>query len=160
MKRTICNSYVFVLLATLLMPFSIFAQGGHESPLHDEMEGVNQDFRLVKRQVADPAQKVSTLNFVADMLKHAQKARTLTPPKADKLTGADQTKYVDTFHNDLDALIKEIGALQEAITADKLDVANAEVAKIAQLKDSSHKELGVGGGKHKGPPPPAQPPGQ
>ena len=119
------------------------------------MEGINQDFRLVNRQYADPAQKASTLNFVADMQKHAQKARTLTPPKADKMSGADQAKYLDTFHNDLDALIKEIGALQQAITADKLDVAKAEIAKIAQLKDSSHKELGVnmGGGKHRVPPP-------
>jgi hypothetical protein len=60
----------------------------------------------------------------------------------------------------LDALIQEIGALQQAITADKLDVANAEIAKIAQLKDSSHNELGVGGGKHRGPPPPAHAAGQ
>ena len=154
MKTIIRRPHFLVLLAPLVLSLNAFA-AGHESPLHDEMEGLNQDFRLVNRQYADPAQKVSTLNFVADMQKHAQKARTLTPPKAGKLSGADQAKYVDTFHNDLDALIKEIGALQQAITADKLDVAKTEIAKIAQLKDSSHKELGVnmGGGKHKGPPP-------
>jgi soluble cytochrome b562 len=155
MKTTIRSSHILALLAPLVLSLNAFAAGGRESPLHDEMEGINQDFRLVNRQYADPAQKVSTLNFVADMLKHAQKARTLSPPKADKLSGADQTKYVDTFHKDLDALIKEIGALQQAITADKLDVAKTEIAKIAQLKDSSHKELDVnmGGGKHRGPPP-------
>ena len=154
MKTIIRRPHFLVLLAPLVLSLNAFA-AGHESPLHDEMEGLNQDFRLVNRQYADPAQKASTLNFVADMQKHAQKARTLTPPKVDKMSGADQTKYVDAFHNDLDALIKEIGALQQAIAADKLDIAKTEIAKIAQLKDSSHKELGVnmGGGKHKGPPP-------
>ena len=156
MNTMIRRCHVLVLSTTMLIPWSAFAAGGHESPLHDEMEGINQDFRLVNRQYADATQKTSTLNFVADMLKHAQKARTLTPPKADKMTDADQTKYIDTFHSDLDALIKEIGALQQAITADKLDVAKSEIAKIGQLKDSSHKELGVGGGKHRGTPPPGQ----
>ena len=157
METMIRSSHVLVLFATVLIPLSAFAGGGHESPLHDEMEGINQDFRLVNRQYADPAQKASTLNFVVDMQKHAQKARTLIPPKADKMSGADQTKYIDAFHNDLDTLIKEIGALQQAIAADKLDVAKTEIAKIAQLKDSSHKELGVGGGgKHRGPPPSGQ----
>jgi soluble cytochrome b562 len=90
------------------------------------------------------------------MQKHAETARTLTPPKAEKLTGDDQTKYVDTFHKDLDALLKEIGLLKQALTTDKTDAAKAEIDKIAQLKESSHKELGVGGGhKHGGPPPPA-----
>lgn len=156
MRTTIRSSHILALLAPLVLSLNAFAAGGHESPLHDEMEGINQDFRLVNRQYADPAQKASTLNFVADMQKHARKARTLAPPKADKMSGADQTKYVDAFHKDLDALIREIGALHQAITADKLEVAKAEIAKIAQLKDSSHKELGVnmgGGGKHRGPPP-------
>jgi soluble cytochrome b562 len=156
MKTTIRSSHILALLAPLILSLNAFAAGGRESPLHDEMEGINQDFRLVNRQYADPAQKASTLNFVADMQKHAQKARTFTPSKADKMSGADQANYIDAFHKDLDALIKEIGALQQAITADKLDVAKAEITKIGQLKDSSHKELGVnmgGGGKHRGPPP-------
>jgi hypothetical protein len=151
MLRTSCR---FALLATLLLPWNIFAAEEHESPLHDEMESMNRSFRSVGRQYADPAQKASTLSLVADMQKHAQKARTLTPPKADKLSGDEQTKYVDTFHKDLDALLKEIGNLQLAIIADQTDVAKAEIDKIAQLKGSSHKELGVGGGgKHHAPPP-------
>jgi hypothetical protein len=48
--------------------------------------------------------------------------------------------------------------LKQALTTDKTDAAKAEIDKIAQLKESSHKELGVGGGhKHGGPPPPPAP---
>ena len=151
MKTTFQRSALVVLTLGLLLPLRTFAQGGkEESPLHNEMEAINQ--------YADPAQKASTLELVATMQKHAETARTLTPPKAEKLTGDDQTKYVDTFHKDLDALLKEIGLLKQALTTDKTDAAKAEIDKIAQLKESSHKELGVGGGhKHGGPPPPPAP---
>jgi hypothetical protein len=154
MKNLLRSFSWFTLLAALVLPWSTFAAEEHESPLHDQMEAMNRSFRQLGRQYTDPAQKASTLGLAADMLKHAQTARTLTPPKADKLSGDDQTKYLDTFHKDLDALIKEIGNLQQAVTADQTDVVKAEIDKIAQLKGSSHKELGVGGGgKHRAPPP-------
>jgi len=160
MKTLLRISSLFALVVTLLLPCSAFAADTSGPSVHDEMEAMNHSFRTVGRQYADPAQKASTLTLVADMLKHAQTARTLTPPQADKLSGDDQTKFIDTFHKDLDALIKEIGSLQQAVTADQTDVAKAEIDKIAHLKSSSHKELGVGGGgKHSGPPP-GPPPGQ
>ena len=159
MKTILQRSALVVLTLTLLLPLRAIAQEKKDSPLHGEMEAMNRSLRLINRQYTDPAQKASTLELVATMQKHAETARTLTPPKADKLTGDDQTKYVDTFHKDLDSLIKEIGLLNQAIAADKTDAAKAEIDKIKQLEESSHKELGVGGGGRKrgGPPPaPAQ----
>jgi hypothetical protein len=157
--KTILQRSAFVALTfTLLLPLSTFAQGDkEESPLHNEMEGMNRSLRQINRQYTNLTQKASTLELVATMQKHAETARTLTPPKANKLTGDDQTKYLDTFHKDLDAVITEMGLLQQAIVADKTDVAKTEIAKIRQLEESSHKELGVGAGGHKhgGPPPPA-----
>ena len=154
MKTTFQRYALVVLTLAFLLPLQTFAEGGKESPLHNEMEGINRSLRLINRQYTDPAQKASTLELVATMEKHAETARTLTPPKSQKLTGDDQAKYLDTFHKDLDALLKEIGLLKQAITAGKMDATKAEIDKISQLKDSSHKELGVGGGhKHGGPPP-------
>jgi soluble cytochrome b562 len=167
MKRSSHSLWLFVLLAVPFVPLNLFAQGEHESPLHDEMEGMNHALRLINRQYADPAQKASTLALVAEMQKHAEAAKTLVPPKASKMSGDQQTQYLNSFHNDLDKLITEIAALKQAVTADQTDVAKAEIEKIGQLKESSHKELGVGGGKHHGPPPgsppgspPPAPPGQ
>jgi len=154
MKTLIRHSHLFAMLAVLLVPRATFAAEDHESPLRDEMEAINHNFRIVNRQYADPAQKASTLDLVSAMHQHAEKARALTPPKAEKMSGDDKTRYIDAFHNHLDELMKELAALKQAVAADKTDIAKAEVAKIAQLKDSSHKELGVGGGgKHRGPPP-------
>jgi soluble cytochrome b562 len=160
MKTISQRSALVVLTLTLLLPLRTFAQGGKESPLHDEMEAMNRSLRLINRQYTDLAQKASTLELVATMQKHAETARTLTPPKADKLTGDDQAKYLDTFHKDLDAVMKEMDLLKQAIAADKTDAAKAEIDKIKQLENSSHKELGVGEGHKRGGPPPPPAPGQ
>jgi soluble cytochrome b562 len=158
MKKMIRSSCLVALLTAWFLPLNISGAEGPESLLHGEMETINHNFRLVNRQYGDPTQKASTLTLIAEMQKHAEKARTLTPPRTEKLAGADQTRYVDTFHKDLDALIKEMGALQHAVAADKVDVAKAEIDKIAQLKAVSHKELGVGDGRKRkgGSPPPGQ----
>src|ERR1022692_838490 len=103
MKTTFLRSAFVVLTLALLLPLRTFAQGGKDSPLHNEMEAINRSLRLINRQYADPAQKAATLELVATMQKHAETARTLAPPKSEKLTGDDQTKYLDTFHKDLDA---------------------------------------------------------
>ena len=158
MRKIIHGLWLFALLFAPLAPLNLFAQGEHESPLHDEMEGMNHALRLVNRQYTDLTQKASTLALVAEMQKHAETAKTLVPPKAAKLTGDQQAQYLTTFHSDLDKLIAEIAALKQAIAADQADVAKAEIGKISQLKESSHKELGVGGGKHHGPPPGSPPP--
>ena len=133
----------------LLIPATTFAAEGKDSPLQTQMDGINHSLRTLKRQYTDPAQKASSLALVAAMQKHAETARTLTPPKATKGTPEQNAKYLDTFHKDLDKLLQEIAALKAALVADKIDVATAEIEKIGQLKDASHKELGVkmGGGK-------------
>ena len=159
MNTLISRVSFFVLLCAWLMPAATFSAEGKDSPLQTQMDGINHSLRTLKRQYTDPAQKTSSLALVAEMQKHAETARTLTPPKAAKGTAEEQAKYLDTFHKDLDKLLQEIAALKAAITADKIDVATAEIEKIGQLRDSSHKELGVkmgGGPKRAGQRPPGQ----
>ena len=97
MKKIIRSLGLFVLLTTPLAPLNLFAQGDHESPLHDQMEGMNHALRLVNRQYTDLTQKASTLALVAEMQKHAETAKTLTPPKADKMSGRPANQYLSRF---------------------------------------------------------------
>src|SRR5258705_137363 len=119
MKTTFQRHALAIFALAFLLPIPTFAQGGKDSPLHGEMEAINRSLRLINRQYADPAQKVSPLELLATMQKHAETARTLTPPKSEKMAAADQAKYLDTFHKDLDALLKEIGLLKQALATDK-----------------------------------------
>ncbi len=151
MKST-CSTRLCCAVLTLLVPFARLAVA---SSVHDEMEAINRSVRQLGRQIADPAQKTSSLALVAEIEKHATTARALTPSRAQKLAGDEQAKYTATFQKNLDALLRELGALKTALASDKFDVARVELQKIAQLKDASHKELGVemgppGGGRKRG----------
>jgi len=169
--KLIC-SFAPVLFATLLLPLAPFflthalaqapaesasprvggpggAGGEAHSPVQKQMGIIQRDYRKLTRQYADPAQKSSSLDLVAEMQKSAETAKGLTPSGADKKSDAEKSKYLDTYKKDLDALLKEIGTLKDAIDAGEKEKAKAELDKIGQLKSSSHKELGVkmGGGQ-------------
>jgi soluble cytochrome b562 len=151
------------VVSILALPLTGFAQHREDSPLHGEMEAIGRAARQLGRQLDDPAQKASSLELVATMQKHAEKAKTLAPSKADKLTGDDKTKLMANFQAGLDALLKEIAALKEAIAGGKTEDAKAAFQKIQQLRDSNHKALGVEsgpGGRRHGGQPPGPPPGQ
>jgi len=144
------------VVSVLLLPLAGFAEHGEESPLHGEMEAMNRAARQLGRQLGDPAQSASSLELVATLQKHAEKARTLTPPTVDKLTGDEKAKLLATFQSGLDALLKEIANLKDAIANGKPDAAKASFQKIKELKESNHKTLGVesgpGGRRHGEPP--------
>ena len=80
------------------------------------------------------------------MQKNVDAAKTLTPSKAEKLTGDERAKYLKTYKKNLDELSTEIAALKQAIDSGASDKAKAALDKIGQLKNSSHKELGVNAG--------------
>lgn len=143
MKQTCVRwTLLAVLLLGTLSLRPIWA-GEAESPVDDEMQALNAAVRKANRHYADPAKKDSTLTLVAEMQEHVQAAKKMSPKKAAKLTGAEKDKYVATYQKNLDDLLKDIATLKEAVTAGQADAAKAQLDKIAQLKESSHKELGV-----------------
>jgi len=154
------------LFSALFLQMVVMAQEPNEhSPLQREMETINRDMRKLNRQYADPAQKASSSEIVTEMQKSVEKAKTLVPPKAEKLPEAEKAKYLSTYKKDMDALETELAALKGAVDAGANDKTKAELDKINHLKMDSHKELGVkmggpgggprgpGGGGRMGPPP-------
>ena len=160
---------ISLLLATMLLPLQTFAAEAGSPSVGPQMDAINGSIRRLNRQIADPAQKATSLELVATIQKNAETAKTLTPSKAATMTGDEKAKYIATFQKDIDALLKEIGVLKVAIAADKTDDAKAALQKIGDLRNSSHQELGVDmgrGGRRGGPrggegqQPPPPPPNQ
>jgi ABC-type transporter MlaC component len=135
MKGPNVYTRIFITLLSFFIPLSTYAAENKESPLHHQMEAINRSFRQLNRQYADLAQKASSLELVAATQQHVEKAKTLTPPKAEKMSGDDQAKYVAKFHAHLDELSKDLAALKDAIASDKADITKIEIDKIKQLKD-------------------------
>lgn len=150
MKTSFVHAASLLALLTFLLPIRGFTQDEDDSPVTKEMEIVNRNFKKLGRQVADPAKKDSSLELVAGMQKAVENSKTLTPAKAEK--APDKAKFMATYNKDLDELSNTLVALKDAISADKADVAKAELDKIGKMKSSSHKELGVGGDRRRGRP--------
>lgn len=129
---------VLFLLSTASLAFA-----EEHSPLHDEMEAMNRNFRRVNRQAADPAQKDSTLQLVAAMRGNVEKAKTLIPPQAEKLDGEKKTDFLKKYQDYLDKLGKEIDDLESALKEDNADKVKSQLDTIRELKKTSHKDLGV-----------------
>lgn len=160
MKTRLLTIATLLALLSFLVPVCGFADDDDDdSPVGKEMGTINRSFKKLGRQYADAAQKDSSLELVATIQKSVENSKTLTPAKAEK--SADKAKYMATYKKDLDDLSKELVLLKDAISADKADVAKAQLDKIGKMKTSSHKELGVGGkprggpGEKKGPQPDA-----
>ena len=135
-------SVLAVLFLGALVSPRAFA-GEAESPVDDEMEALNSAVRKANRHYADAAKKDSTLTLIAEMQAHVQAAKKLSPSKAAKLTGAEKTKYVATYQKNLDDLLADIATLKDAVAGGNADLAKLQLEKIGQLKESSHKELGI-----------------
>lgn len=153
MNRTCLTATLAIVLLTPCLPPGVFAAEEKKSPLHEEMEAMGGAFKKLTSQLAGTAsasaeQKSSMLELVATMLKHAEAAKSLKPPKAETLSGDAKAKYLDAFAKDMSALVKELGVLKDAIAAGNTEGVKAEVKAIVQLKAMSHKELGVQGHKH------------
>ncbi|MEA3187522.1 MAG: soluble cytochrome b562 [Chthoniobacter sp.] len=164
MKKMSFRSGLFATFTAFLMPLAGWAQGPAEqpqpspgrdrprggpregTPVGKQMEAVQSSFRKLNRQYADPAQKASSMELIATMQKGVETAKTLMPSKAEKLNGEEKKKYLDTFHKDLDELAQVLVALKDDMEAGDNAKTKADLDKIGQMKNTSHKELGVGGG--------------
>jgi len=143
MNRVRFNWAMVAVLAAGLVSLQVARAGEAESPVDDEMQALNAACRKVNRRYEDPSKKDATLELIAEIQQHAETCKKLTPKKAEKLTGDEKAKYLATYQKHLDALLKDVAALKDAIAAGKTADAKAVLDKIGQMKESSHKELGV-----------------
>ena len=139
------RSQLLVAALALLLPVSACLADDDEpkSPLGKEMVDMSRNFRKLRRQYADPAQKDSSLALVTAMQKNVETSKTLVPSQLEKIPEADKAKFTAAFQQHLDELAREYALLKDEIATGKADEAKAEMAKIGELKDKSHKELGV-----------------
>ncbi len=125
--------------AILLCPLAVHAEDKPDSPLAVEMKGMSKDFKMLKKQVGDPAQKASSLDLIADMEKHAKAARELVPANTSKVPAADRDKWMADYKQQIDGLLAAYEKLQTAVSGDKPDEAKADMDAILGIKRKGHE---------------------
>ncbi len=135
------NARFVLALLLALAPLASKADDKKDNPIGKEMKGMNADFKQLKKQIGDPAQKDSSLKLIADMKKHAKTARGLTPDNAAKIPEADRTKWMDAYKKKMDDLLGEYDKLESAVSDGKTDEAKTLLGDVLNVKRQGHEEF-------------------
>jgi cytochrome c556 len=132
------------LILALSIPAAVHADPGGDkpkTPLDKEMGGIAKDFRALRKQVQDPAQKDSSLQLVKDMEDHAAKAHDLTPSKAKDIPEAQRAQFIADFQKAIDGLSDEFKKLEAQIGSGDTAGAAATLDEIQSTKRDGHKKF-------------------
>lgn len=129
------------LIALSLLTLPARAQDEKKTPLGEQMSGIAKDFRTLRKQIKDPAQKDSSLQLVKDMEDHAAKAKTLDPAKTKDIPEADREKFLADYRKSIDGLSDQFQKLEADIKDGKMDEAAAALDQIQNAKREGHKKF-------------------
>lgn len=126
----------------LIAAFSIARAGDDQSTVVAvQMDQIADNFKSLKTQADDPAQKDSSLALVASMRQAVVTARIATPEPAATLTGAPLEEYMKTFGKGMDELDASLQKLDAAIRSGDASAIDVTLEEITSLKKTYHSDL-------------------
>lgn len=131
----------FTLALTLTLGLSLSthtARADKETELGGKMKIIGKSVKQLRNQIADPAQQQSSISLVEDALKAAQDAKKLAPAKAANVPEADRAKFITDYQAQMDVLIKDLTAIEDALKAGKYDDAQKAYAGLGDVKKDGH----------------------
>jgi len=142
LKKTIPLALPTLVALVALSPLAAPAQDKEkDTPLAIEMKGMSKDYKQLKKQIADPAQKPSSLDLLADIDKHVKAARDLTPANTVKVPEADRAAWLADYKKQIDGLLAAYDKVQAALTGDQYDQAKSLLDDILKLKREGHEKF-------------------
>ncbi len=114
---------------------------GHVS-LEREMGAMGKAYRIIRKQVADPAQNASTLAAVLDLEQHTLAAKGAVVRSASTMPTDDAKKAKQTgFQSEMVTLLQHELDLEAALLENNKDKAAKAVADLHDLETEGHKEF-------------------
>ena len=120
--------------------------GGQPMNIEGAMKGMNRAMKSLKDLVADGTKKAEALKLVADMQRNCAVCKALPlPPQftKDAADDAAKAKIQDEYASDLRKTMRMLLDLEDAVVAGKGDEAKAILAKVEEMREHAHEELGV-----------------
>lgn len=123
--------------------------GGEEmrsAGVESSMKSMNRALKSLTAQIADPAKKTENLQLVTDLQRGAVSAKgaklgddMMKNAKDDAAKAAIAIEY----RRDMIELVKVLLDVESDLLDDKFDSAKSHLDKAVQMRDDSHKEMGV-----------------
>lgn len=127
----------------LLLLSSAFLLADDDQPtlVAVQMKQIAENYKSLKSQADDPAQKDASLALVAGMRQAVATARTGTPEPAEQLTGPSLDNYMTEFRKGLDELDADLQKLDAAIRAGETASIGSLLDDMNALKKTYHSDL-------------------
>jgi hypothetical protein len=110
--------------------------------LEHEMQAMSQQFKLIRKQVSDPAQNASTLAAVLQLEQHTLIAKSAVPRSATTMpTAAENADKLSDYQATMLNVLRQELDLEEQLRANNNDKAAETVKSIQGLEGEGHKEF-------------------
>jgi soluble cytochrome b562 len=105
--------------------------------LHDSMERIDVAYKALRKILRNPesAQPSEALPLVATLKAEAARCRELEPKTVSALPEAERAASLKAYHEQMDAFVKSIGELEQAVQAGDWTRAG-EIARALQKQKS------------------------
>ena len=138
---TLCSCLAIPMLRAAEQPTAPARPHRKTTELGEHMEKMGHAFRLLGREVKDPAKNADSLKQAEIIRTNAVEAAKLKPAKTADVPEEQQAKFVADYQEKMKALLSDIDALETALKANDNAGAADLVKKLKTDMDQGHKEF-------------------
>lgn len=129
--------FTLTLLSALALSLGVVRAADEDhTPLGEKMEKIGGAWRVVKRQINDPAKNQETLTKLATIKENLTAALDLEPALKAEKPAAEQPKFMADYQAKIKEEITKIDQIAAALKAGK----NEEAAKLVGIVDQDQKD--------------------
>lgn len=111
-----------------------------DTELAKQMEVMDSGMKKLRRSLRKPESNKESLETIEKVLAAAVKSKDMTPAMAAKIPEAKRAEWVAAFKKDMDATIKTIEEMRDAVKNGKNDEAVKLHATIKKQEDKGHEK--------------------
>jgi hypothetical protein len=139
--NSLCTGLCALLLTFTLSPRTIAAE--ETLSVHDSMERIDEAFKTLRRilRAPDTTQTPDALAALATLKTEAARSRDLVPETLSSLPEAELATALPAYREQMDAFLKTIGELEQAIQAGDWTQAGQLARQMQRQKSEGHERF-------------------
>jgi soluble cytochrome b562 len=103
------------------------------------MKAIAKNAKQLAKQVSNADRRDSSLELLADMAKHAEKAKTLDPKKTADVPAEKRGQFLADYRKAADGLLDAIRKIEAAVRDGKHEEAAALLRELNGIKREGHE---------------------
>lgn len=112
-----------------------------ETPLAEAMETIEDEMRVLRKSLKDPAQNSASLTSIVAMQGAVAKAKILSPQMAGTQPAEKREAFVIDYRRTMIGMARQLLDLEELVLDGKNEEAGTLFKEIRRLEDSGHERF-------------------